>query len=111
MIHRPRDIAARIGGEEFGVLLPETDLNGAVKIAEQIRGLIAQCAIAHADSPVDRQVTVSIGVAAYRQESPSAFLQRADRALYAAKAAGRNQVFYDATATVDLTSVDQKPGV
>ncbi|PVE24352.1 hypothetical protein DC522_10805 [Microvirga sp. KLBC 81] len=91
-IRRPRDVAARHGGEEFAVILPETDLTGAWMIAENIRKAILALGIVHEGSPY-QLVTVSIGVASAQpfRGSNGAYLQEAsDRALYAAKAAGRN---------------------
>jgi diguanylate cyclase (GGDEF)-like protein len=93
-IRRPRDVAARHGGEEFAVVLPETDLAGARIIAENIRKAILALDAVHEASPYQR-VTVSIGVAsaAPSRESDRSMLQEAsDRALYDAKNAGRNCV-------------------
>jgi len=91
-IRRPRDVAARHGGEEFAIILPETDLAGARLIAENIRQAIISMSIAHEDSPY-RVVTVSIGIASARPTRGSeraVLLEAADRALYRAKSAGRN---------------------
>ena len=93
-IRRPRDVAARHGGEEFAIVLPETDLSGALTIAENIRRTIASMDIVHEGSPY-LTVTVSIGVAASRPSrgsERSVLLEAADRALYRAKASGRNSV-------------------
>ena len=86
---RETDTVARYGGEEFGVVLPSTDLIGATRLAERIRAAI------YAISDVPRQITVSIGVAVLNDtiEHYSALLDAADRALYTAKASGRNRVF------------------
>ncbi len=89
-----RDIAARFGGEEFAVILPQTDINGAGVLAEQIR-----IAVSSGDLK-DRQtnesygtITVSLGIAQFAKgDLPNDLLQRADRALYAAKKGGRNRV-------------------
>lgn len=91
-IRRPRDIAARHGGEEFAVVLPETDKTGAQVIAESIRQAVITLSIAHEESPF-QIVTVSIGVASARPSRGKAseqLLIEADTALYGAKAAGRN---------------------
>jgi two-component system chemotaxis family response regulator WspR len=86
---RESDFAARYGGEEFVVILPETDVKGAQIKAERIRAAVAQLAF----DGVGR-VTVSIGVAAYplHGADPKALLEAADKALYRAKRAGKNQV-------------------
>lgn len=92
---RPGDVAVRYGGEEFAVLLPDTNEDGAVAIGQRFRHAVFARAIAHAGNP-QTVVTVSIGAAACRpsQDAPSreALVEAADTALYAAKAAGRNQV-------------------
>jgi diguanylate cyclase (GGDEF)-like protein/putative nucleotidyltransferase with HDIG domain len=91
---RPLDVAARFGGEEFAVLLPETTREEALLVAERIRaGVAAQRVTAGAThEPV--QATVSIGVAAFPDDgaSPTALLHRADVAVYSAKLQGRNRV-------------------
>ncbi|HEY6538272.1 MAG TPA: sensor domain-containing diguanylate cyclase [Candidatus Dormibacteraeota bacterium] len=84
---RRGDLAARYGGDEFVVLLPETDLAAAVAVAEDLRGRIEAV-------PARTPVTVSIGVASsagLRYEG-SSFLAAADAAMYLAKSAGRNRV-------------------
>lgn len=93
-IRRPADYAARIGGEEFVVLLPETDATSAQAIAERIRACVAEMGIAHEASPAGI-LTVSIGIAAVRPgpgKDPAAMMKRADEALYEAKRAGRNRL-------------------
>jgi diguanylate cyclase len=89
-----RDVAARLGGEEFAVLLPQTSLPGAAAVAEQIRGTVAQGRICRPDGNESiGQVTLSVGVAAARPgDTLEALLERADAAMYAAKRAGRNRV-------------------
>ena len=91
-IKRPGDLAARYGGEEFAVVLPGTDYAGAFLVAENIRHVVLQANIAHCESPEGR-VTVSIGVCAYDlalQDQPDDLVSAADKALYVAKASGRN---------------------
>lgn len=93
-IRRPRDIAVRYGGEEFAVILPDTDLAGAQMIAEKIRQAIMTMGVAHEGSPY-QVTTVSIGVASARPSRDSVgapLLDAADTALYRAKAEGRNCV-------------------
>ena len=92
---RPADLAARYGGEEFACILPDTDLSGAVVVAEHIRQAIVQAAIPHEKSLIDRWVTASFGVASLHcsgHQSVEAFVGQADAMLYQAKAAGRNRV-------------------
>jgi diguanylate cyclase len=89
-----RDMVARYGGEEFAVLLPETGLMGAQILADQIRSHIERARIRKmsTEETIDA-ITISAGVAEYKiGEDVSEFVQRADKALYAAKGAGRNQV-------------------
>jgi diguanylate cyclase (GGDEF)-like protein len=87
---RVSDFVARAGGEEFVVLLPDTGLDGAVVVAENLRAALQALAVPGLDGPV----TGSFGVAVYPEDAPDAdeLLRRADRALYAAKANGRNRV-------------------
>ena len=87
---RGADGAARVGGEEFWVLLPDTGLEGAVPLAERILRDVR--ALRLPESPV--QITVSIGIAAaaVRTESTEALMRRLDAALYQAKAGGRDRV-------------------
>ncbi|WP_308431432.1 GGDEF domain-containing response regulator [Chitinilyticum piscinae] len=89
--YRTADLAARIGGEEFAILLPETDLDGASVIAERIRGNVASRIIRHPDKPLQLQVTVSLGVASSMNGNESQLYESADRQLYQAKANGRNR--------------------
>lgn len=89
---REQDLAARIGGEELAILMPETDLRGALALAEELRAAIAAQVIDVAGGPL--RVTVSIGCAQYGPEDadPAAFFARCDEKLYAAKSSGRNRV-------------------
>lgn len=89
-----RDVAARLGGEEFAVLLPQTTIKGAAAVAEQIRGTVAQGRICRPDGNESiGQVTLSVGVAvAMPGDTLEALLERADAAMYTAKRAGRNQI-------------------
>jgi diguanylate cyclase (GGDEF)-like protein len=88
---RETDFLARYGGEEFVVLLPGTDLRGAVTIAEKIREGVAAGSYILDSTHQLTKVTVSIGVAQYAG-SRKRFFQAADQALYRAKAAGKNCV-------------------
>ena len=86
---RMHDIAGRYGGEEFGVVLPGIDARGAAALAERIRRKIESSVV---EPRRGVRVTASIGYAALGNDDhdPGAWIARADRALYAAKAAGRN---------------------
>lgn len=92
---RGGDLAARYGGEEFAVILSNTDLDGARALAEQMRQAVEQLRIRHESSAAGGFVTVSFGVAALvpqRGLNSANLISLADRALYAAKQAGRNRV-------------------
>jgi diguanylate cyclase (GGDEF)-like protein len=91
---RPGDFAARWGGEEFVVVLPNTVLNGALDIAEKIRTDVESALIPCADSSGNR-ITISIGVNSQipvQGSSVDTFISNADKALYEAKDQGRNRV-------------------
>jgi diguanylate cyclase (GGDEF)-like protein/PAS domain S-box-containing protein len=90
---RRSDIACRIGGEEFAILLPETTLLDALLIAEKLRARIEALTVNFRDQLLGR-ITVSIGVAESPRHGSSAplLMRAADSALYCAKAAGRNRV-------------------
>lgn len=90
---RGQDSVARLGGEEFGILLAETDMSGALVVAEQIRQAIEKSKIQRANThePIGG-ITISIGVAAYAKgDNLEDLLDRADKALYASKGQGRNR--------------------
>lgn len=92
---RAGELVARIGGEEFAVLLPGTDAAHARKAAERLRRRLAELAIPHRDSPAALQVTLSIGLAQFDPASMDHFdqlLHHADQALYRAKSQGRNRL-------------------
>jgi diguanylate cyclase (GGDEF)-like protein len=95
VVRRPGDMAARLGGEEFGVLLPETGLEGALEIAEEIRSQVEAARIPAADGKTITSTTISIGVVSEIPSHDSTiedFISQADRFLYAAKEGGRNRV-------------------
>ncbi len=98
---RESDIICRYGGEEFCLILPETDLSGAVNTAERVRGAVA------ASAPLGIPVTISLGASAMcmKPADPSELLNQADRALYSAKTGGRNS-----TVTYAPTLDDQLEG-
>ena len=85
---RKADVVARIGGEEFAVILPETNLGGALDVANRIRASIAN------ESRFRRQLTVSLGITelSKTEDSLETLIQQADKALYEAKHTGRNRV-------------------
>ncbi len=89
---REVDYAARYGGEEFLILLPRTNLTGAVAVAQRIRGRVAKENRDREDKTMP--VTLSIGVAEYPKhgDNPETLIAAADAALYQAKRRGRNRV-------------------
>lgn len=100
-MRRPGDLAARYGGEELLLLLPETDAQSAHAIAETLRAAIAGLAIPHEASSVAPVLTVSIGGATFDpagDEQPFELFEAADAQLYRAKQAGRDQVWWRALA-------------
>jgi diguanylate cyclase (GGDEF)-like protein len=88
---REIDVAGRLGGEEFAVLLPETDLEGGLVAAERIRRAVAESELVLSEA-VHVRFTASLGIASHTGEPADVLLQRADAALYRAKAEGKNQV-------------------
>jgi diguanylate cyclase (GGDEF)-like protein len=87
-LRRPTDLLARYGGEEFVSLLPDTDLAGAIGVAQLMEDTVRALALPHPG--VQGSVTISLGVSAGLQ--PTGLVAAADRALYLAKAAGRGRV-------------------
>ena len=99
-VNRTSDLACRFGGEEFVLILPNTDANSAYLIAEELRKNVQALDIPHSGSELTGLdvVTISLGVATIIPEidsTPSAIIQRADEALYKSKHNGRNQVAVD----------------
>ncbi|MDO3386242.1 diguanylate cyclase [Gilvimarinus sp. SDUM040013] len=89
---RPLDMACRYGGEEFAIILPGSDIDGAIVVAQKVQDGLSRLAIAHTESPFKR-VTLSIGVACCVYQglhSSNNLLQMADERLYYAKTHGRN---------------------
>ncbi|MCC6709576.1 MAG: diguanylate cyclase [Gammaproteobacteria bacterium] len=92
---RGGDLAARTGGEEFALILPNTDHAAALRLAENARSAFDGLAIVHAGSALKANATASFGVATMvpaHLEAGEALIRRADQALYLAKSRGRNQV-------------------
>jgi diguanylate cyclase (GGDEF)-like protein len=95
VVRRAGDLVARIGGEEFAVLLPRTTLEDAMRIAESLRRRVEALDLPHVASGIGSRVTVSLGVACSQDpdvDSTGDLVRRSDRALYLAKRQGRNQV-------------------
>jgi len=88
---RGEDTLGRWGGEEFLVVMPRTDQAGAVIVAERLRSCVADEGVTAGDGDA-LPITVSIGVSSATRSTPDLLIAGADRALYAAKAAGRNRV-------------------
>ena len=94
-VHRPHDLVCRVGGEEFTILLPDTDQAGALRIAEKVHAETSTLAIGSARIGAG-SVTVSIGLASGMLDGaaitvPTDLYRLADGALYEAKEGGRNQ--------------------
>ena len=103
-------MAARFGGEEFAVILPNTSLEDSKVIAENIREIVAKKKLQRKSTGEDLgNITISIGVAQFNPGEPIAdFVHRADGCLYAAKRGGRNRVVAENDPDLDLTaSLDQ----
>lgn len=92
---RPFDLVVRMGGEEFAVILPETDYKTALTVGERLREAVAQTPITLNETGDSLMISASFGVATFNHESdktPASILDRADAALYRAKETGRNKV-------------------
>lgn len=92
-LRRSTDVGCRYGGEEFCLILPETDSAGAISIAEELRLAVIAHHFEHQDVVIN--LTISCGISVYQQQKdwlPAQLFDAADKALYKAKDAGRNQV-------------------
>lgn len=91
---RETDVICRYGGEEFSILLIETDEESAYDHAERLRETVAASPFTNGQDPLSEKVTISVGVAFFPQDGgdPQRLVESADGALYAAKRGGRNQV-------------------
>jgi two-component system, cell cycle response regulator len=92
---RPDDVVARLGGEEFVLLLPDTETAGAAVVATRLQEAIAAMGTVNEASPFDKRLTVSIGIGTvntpHNGVDPMTLVDCADRALYDAKGTGRNK--------------------
>ena len=92
-VKRPAALVARFGGEEFAVILPNTDVEGAITVAREIRTNVNALQLPHPNSQVSKFITLSLGVATitpHYQSSAAMLIAAADKGLYKAKAQGRN---------------------
>lgn len=107
-VNRPADLVARYGGEEFIVLLPDTD-DKALELADEILRAIRKLDIPHKQSRASDRVSISIGFGfaqANQLDSPQQLMIAADKAMYHAKAAGRNRIAYAMAASTEAKPVN-----
>lgn len=95
VINRSGDLLARYGGEEFTAVLPNTNAEGAYRMAEEMRAIVEAKALEHGHSKVAKSITISLGITTViptRVTNASSLIDAADRALHRAKSSGRNCV-------------------
>jgi diguanylate cyclase (GGDEF)-like protein len=102
VVQRQTDLVSRYGGEEFAVILPHTNLEGALKIAADIAQAVVNLQIPHQASAVSDRITLSVGVTSLvppwddkqsnAKQNVELILWQADQALYGAKHQGRNRI-------------------
>ncbi|NET55118.1 MAG: diguanylate cyclase [Symploca sp. SIO2E6] len=105
-VEHPTDLVARYGEQEFGVILPNTNAPGGVWIAQKMRGIVKQLKLANFSSPVNRYITLSLGVASIvppLESSPKILLEAANHALSKAKEEGGDRVVLE-----KLSKIHQK---
>jgi len=97
---RSYDLIARYGGDEFAIILPETDKRTAAEVADRIRTAVAKTPIEHAEVLPGGCCTISLGIASFPEDATEKgdLVRKADRALYQAKMGGRNQIYLYHTA-------------
>ncbi|TSE33263.1 GGDEF domain-containing protein [Tepidimonas charontis] len=108
---RPMDTVARLGGEEFGVLLPQCSVGAGAVLAERLRAAVESHPIGLPDGKVTLRVTVSVGGAyspPWVRTSVERWLERADRQLYMAKRQGRNRVCIEAVPVSDVSAEEKQ---
>ncbi|MCW6034923.1 diguanylate cyclase [Spirulina subsalsa FACHB-351] len=96
-VKRSTDLVTRYGGEEFAILLPHTDANGAVQVAGEILSRVRKLKIPHCQSKVSNHITVSVGIITtipHPGLSYEDFVKRGDQALYEAKHQGRDRMIF-----------------
>jgi diguanylate cyclase (GGDEF)-like protein len=94
VLHRPSDLVARYSGEEFAVVLPNTPIEGAVKVAQTIATAIYNLNLQNLQSSVSDRITLSLGISCtvtHRDVEPKLAIAIADKALYQSKEEGRNR--------------------
>lgn len=108
---RPADFVARFGGEEFVLLLPNTDQAGAQCVAQNIISALRQLALPHQTSPAHKHVTLSMGICTLEPDTPEGeqnHIEGADQALYGVKHSGRNGFQFGGAETAPLTLVSDR---
>jgi diguanylate cyclase (GGDEF)-like protein len=106
-MQRSADVAARYGGEEFVCIFPDTDLRGALAVAERVKAGIAGLAIPHTGQPSGSTLTASFGVIGETctyETDPISLVRRVDACLYRAKDAGRNCIMTGGNASPSALS-------
>jgi two-component system cell cycle response regulator len=112
LVHRPGDLLARYGSGRFGVVLGGTDAQGAMVLAEKLRGAVDTLKLPNPESTTDSQVTLSLGVASIKPDREAAWqdielIATAERGLEQAKESGRNRVSFEHSSSA--SSAGPKP--